>query len=142
MDGTVLVAGPTNSGNGALDYDGECVVKGGNIIIYGANGMWQNPSNSSIQYSLTFQTSGKAGDKVILKDSSGTEIATFETEKAYGVITISNASITNGNTYTLYVNGTSVGSIKASSTVTSNSSMNNGGMGGPGGPNNRRNGKA
>ena len=129
--GNITVAGPTNAGNGALDYDGECVVTGGNLIVYGAYGMWQNPSNNSTQYSLTFQTSGKAGDKIILKNDSGTEIAVFEAEKTYGVITISNPSINQGDTYTLYVNGTSVGSLKANSIVTSNSSLNNGGMGGP-----------
>lgn len=136
--GNITVAGPTNSGNGALDYDGECVITGGNLIVYGAYGMWQNPSNTSTQYSLTFQISGKAGDIVALKNSSGTEIAAFEAEKTYGAITISNANISKGDTYILYVNGTSVGSLKASSIITSNSSLNNGGMGGP---NNQRYGR-
>lgn len=126
--GNITVAGPTNAGNGALDYDGECVVTGGNLIVYGAYGMWQNPSTNSTQYSLTFQISGKSGDKIILKNSSGTEIATFEAEKTYGAITISNASISKGDTYTLYVNGTSVGSLEANNIVTSNSYLNNGGM--------------
>lgn len=120
--GTIYVAGPTSGGNGALDYDSECVVTGGNIIIYGSNGMWQNPSNTSTQYALTFQTNGSAGDEIVLKDSSGNEITSFKTEKSYGMITISNANIEKGKTYSLYVNGTNVASLEASSIVTSNTS--------------------
>lgn len=119
--GTIVVAGPTSGGNGALDYESECSVNGGNIIIYGSTGMWQNPSNSSTQYCLTFQTSGKSGDKVILKDSSGKEISSFEAVKSYGAITISNENIQKGKTYTLYVNGNSVGSLTASTVVSSSS---------------------
>lgn len=120
--GTVLVAGPTNSGNGALDYDGECVITGGDIVIYGAAGMAQNPSSNSIQYSLSFQTSGNSGDEVELKDSSGNVVSSFKTEKSYNMIIISNTNIEKGKTYSLYVNGTNIGSLEASDTVTSNSS--------------------
>lgn len=127
--GTVVVAGPTSSGNGPLDYDTECAVNGGNVIIYGSTGMWQNPSNISTQYCLTFQTSGKAGDEIVLKDSSGREIAYFETVKSYGAVTISNANIQKGETYTLYVNGSSIESLTANSIVTSTSGTGgNGGM--------------
>lgn len=86
--GTVMVAGPTESGNGPLDYDSECVVTGGDIIIYGSTGMWQNPSSNSSQNTLTFQNSGNSGDEIVLKDSSGNEITSFKTEKAYSAIAI------------------------------------------------------
>lgn len=117
--GNITVAGPTDYGNGVLDYDVECVVTGGNLILYGAYGMWQNPSSNSTQYALTFQTSGNSGDVISLKDSSGIEISSFEAEKTYEGIIISNANINQGNTYTLYVNGTSVGSLQANNIITS-----------------------
>lgn len=124
--GTILVAGPTSSGNGALDYDSECAVNGGNIVVYGSTGMWQNPSNSSTQYSLTFQVSGKSGDEVILKDNSGNAIYSFETIKSYGAVTISTGDIQKGETYTLYVNGTSFDSLTANNIVNSSISGNGG----------------
>lgn len=127
--GSILVEGPTSGGNGALDYTTGCDITGGEIIIYGSTGMWQNPSNSSTQYSLTFQASGSSSDEIVLKDESGNEIASFETSKSYGAITISSSKIQKGKTYTLYVNGTSKASLTANSIVTSNSSM-SGGMGG------------
>lgn len=73
---------------------------------------------------LTFQTTGISGDEIVLKDSSGKEITSLKTEKSYGAITISNSNIEKGETYTLYVNSSSVGSLEASSIVTSNSSSN------------------
>lgn len=127
--GTVLVAGPTNSGNGALDYDGECVITGGDIAIYGAAGMSQNPSSNSTQYSLVFQTSGNSGDEVVLKDSSGNTVKSFKAEKSYSMIIISNANIEKGKTYSLYVNGTNIGNLEVSNTVTSNSSTGGNGNG-------------
>lgn len=125
-NGNILVEGPTSGGNGALDYTTGCDITGGKVIIYGSTGMWQNPSSSSTQYSLTFQASGSNGDEVVLKDESGNEIASFETSKSYGAITISSSKIEKGKTYTLYVNGTSKASLTANNIVTSNSSIGNG----------------
>lgn len=126
--GKIIVHGTTSGGDGALDYDIECVISGGDIIIYGATGMWQNPSNTSTQYSLTYKVSGKAGDTVVLKDSSDNIIATIDAEKSYGAITISNSNIKKGETYILYVNENSAGSLTATNVVTSNVSSGGAGM--------------
>lgn len=124
--GNVLIKGTTSGGNGALDYDGEFVVTGGNLIAYGSTGMWQNPSANSTQYSLTFNISGKQGDEIILKDSFGNNIAKTILEKTSSGIIISNSNIRNGETYSLYINGTSVGSLTANNIINSNLSSNNG----------------
>ena len=118
--GNVVVVGTTSGGNGALDYDREMVVTGGNLIVYGSTGMWQNPSSSSTQYSVAFGVSGKSGDVVVLKDSSNNEIASTTTQNSYNAIVFSNSKIKNGETYTLYVNGTNAGSLTTSSSITSN----------------------
>lgn len=128
--GTVKVAGTTNNGNGALDYDRNFNITGGTLVVYGATGMWQNTSNSSTQYAICFGTSGKAGDSIELKDSSGNIIESFETEKAYGAILISNSKLTKGETYTLYVNGAAVSSQELTNIITSNHSNQGGMMGG------------
>lgn len=121
--GTIIVKGPTSGGNGVLDYDSRCNISGGNVIIYGSIGMWQNPTSDSTQYCLTFQTSGNSGDEIILKDSSGNVIESFTTEKSYGAILISNPDIQKGESYTLYKNNSSVGTIQANNIInTSNSS--------------------
>lgn len=128
--GDVTVVGTTNNGNGALDYDKIFNINGGNLIVYGATSMWQNPSTSSKQYSICFGVSGSTGDKIVLKDSSGNEIANFTTENSYGAITISNSELKKGETYALYVNGTEKSSQQLTSIVTSN--LQAGGMQGRG----------
>lgn len=126
--GDIIVAGPNSGGNGALDYDDECVVTGGNLIVYGSIGMWQNPSDNSKQYSLTFQTSGNSGDEIVLEDSNGNEICSFKAEKNYQCITFSNENIQKGNTYSLFINGNSVTSLTSNNIVTSNASSNSNGI--------------
>ena len=129
--GNITVAGAVNGGNGALDYNGKCTVTGGNLVVYGANGMWQNPTTDSTQYSIVFSSTGNKGDKIELKDSSGNTIAEFTVEMNYGMICISNSNLKQGETYTLYVNGSSIGNQELSSIVTSNgTSGNEGGMNG------------
>ena len=132
--GDITVFGAVNGGNGALDYDEKCTVNGGSLIVYGANGMWQNPSTDSTQYSIAFSNTGSVGDKIELKDSNGNTVASFTATKAYGMICFSNSSLTKGETYTLYVNGTAKASQELTSIVTSNgtssgSMMNGGGKG-------------
>lgn len=131
--GEVTVVGTTQNGNGALDYDGAFNVTGGNLVIYGATGMWQNPSTSSTQYSICFSQNGKTGDKIELKDSSENTLSSFTAEKNYGAVLISNPNLKNGETYSLYVNGSQVSSQQITSIVTSNvqgGGMNGGMMGG------------
>lgn len=118
--GNTTVAGSVNGGNAAFDYDQSCNVNGGELIVYGATGMWQNPSNTSTQYCICFGSSGKVGDKIELKDSNGKTIESFETKKSYGVITISSSELEEGETYTLYINGNLVESQKITDIITSN----------------------
>ena len=122
--GNIEIAGSTNGGNGALDYDSKCTVTGGSLKIYGATGMWQNPSADSSQYSIAFSVTGKVGDIIELKDSEGNTITSFTAKKAYGMICISDSGLTKGKTYTLCVNGTSVGNQELTSVVTSNGNSN------------------
>lgn len=68
--GKLLVEGPTSGGNGALDYDSACDITGGEVIIYGSTGMWQNPTRTSTQYILTYQVLGSSNDEIVLKDSN------------------------------------------------------------------------
>lgn len=126
--GNVTVAGTTSNGNSALDYDNTFNVNGGSIVYYGATGMWQNPSNTSKQYSVCFSCSGKSGDEIVLKDSNGNTVASVKTENSYGAVTFSNTNLKQGETYMLYVNGTSSGSQQISSIVTS--TLQTGGMNG------------
>lgn len=129
--GKVIVSGPDNGGNGALDYDSEAVITGGVFVATGSSQMAQNFSSSSTQGTMMVTVnSQQAGSTVILKDSSGNEIISWEAEKAYDSVIVSCPEITEGSEYTL-VAGSSTTQVTMDSLVYGSSSGMGGGM--PGG---------
>ncbi len=104
--GTVLVNGPTNNGNGPLDYDKVCEVTGGTLAIAGSSGMAQAPSTTSTQNSiLVYYTEAQSANTLVsLVDSTGKSIVSFAPSKTYQSILISSPSITKDKTYSL-ING-------------------------------------
>ncbi len=116
--GTVTVNGPTNDGNGAIDYNGTFDITGGVLIAAGSSGMAEAPSASSTQNSVKVTlTSQSAGTQVSIKDSSGKEIASFTPAKQYASVVISSPDIKSGSTYKVYAGGNEVGSFTVSGTV-------------------------
>ena len=109
--GTVIVNGPTNDGNGALDYAGSCTISGGILVTAGSAGMAQAPGSSSPQNSLavTYSSSQSGGTAITLTDEAGNPVLTFVPEKTYRHIVISVPSLTQGESYTLYTGGTPEG---------------------------------
>lgn len=83
--GTVIVNGPTDSGNGALDYDGEFNMTGGLLVVAGSIGMAQAPSTSSTQYSMNIGLSSVQEAKTLINisDKDGNSILTFAPSKQY-----------------------------------------------------------
>ena len=123
--GNILVKGPTSNGDAPLDFDGEMVIDGGNLISYGSSGMFESPSNSSKQNIIICSLNGSSGDKITVKDSQENEIASYEAEKKYQIIVISNDSIKQGETYKVYVNDTQQAELEVNSNITSNYRRNN-----------------
>lgn len=100
--GETYVSGPTNSANGALDYNGEGKITGGIVIAAGASGMAQNFGSASTQGSILMNFSTSNAGAITLKDNAGTVLVTFTPEKAYSSIVVSCPQLTEGETYTLY----------------------------------------
>lgn len=113
-DGTLLVNGPTNSGNGALDYLGEFSISGGTLVAVGSAGMAQAPSQSSSQYSLLYIFEGylSAGSAFHLESDSGESILTFVPSKEYQAVVISTPELADGGTYQISVGGTISASLR------------------------------
>ena len=109
-DGVVIVNGPENNGNGALDYDGKCEVSGGTLIAAGSLGMVQTPSDSSKQNTLNISlTSQEANTLVNVKSESGEEIVTFAPSKSYQSVVICSPNIKSNEKYLVSVGGSSTG---------------------------------
>jgi hypothetical protein len=109
--GTVIVHGPTNDGNGPLDYLGTCRVTGGLLIAAGSSGMAQAPDNSSTQYSLmvNFSETQAAGTLFHVESAQGVQILTFMPAKSYQSVVLCSPDIKNGSTYIIYTGGGSTG---------------------------------
>jgi hypothetical protein len=112
--GTVIVNGPTNNGNGALDYDGTFTISGGYLLAAGSSGMAQAPGTSSTQNSVmvNFASAQPAGTMVHIETEDGKEILTFVPAKAYQSVVLSSSLLEKGTTYTVYTEGSSTGTNK------------------------------
>lgn len=87
--GTTYVSGPTNSGNGALDYDSHATATGGVVIAAGASGMAQNFSTDSTQACILYTTgSCAAGTPVALRDTDGNTLASYSPAKPFSSVVI------------------------------------------------------
>ncbi|MBQ8731640.1 MAG: carbohydrate-binding domain-containing protein [Oscillospiraceae bacterium] len=111
--GTVVVNGPTNGGNGALDYDSSFTVSGGTFIAVGAAGMAQNVSNAENQGAVLFSLSVSAGELLRLEGADGIPILTFEGTKSYQTVVLSAPGLEVGKDYTVYTGGSCTGNRDA-----------------------------
>lgn len=118
--GTVIVNGPENNGNGALDYDGTFEVSGGVLIAAGSTGMAQAPSDGSSINSIKITLSSQSAENIVrIEDEDGNEIVTFAPAKQYASVVVASSEFETGSTYNVYVGGSSDG--------TSNSGLYEGG---------------
>ena len=128
--GTLLVNGPSSDGDGAFDYDGEATISGGTVLMVGAVGMAQSFTSGTQAFALV-QASGSAGSAIEATDVDGNVIATLTATKAFGCVLVSGASVSDGDTITVSVDGSAT-TATASTTGTSGIAV-GGGAGGPGG---------
>jgi hypothetical protein len=114
-DGTVIVNGPTQQMNGALDYDAYFTITGGYLIAAGSAGMAQAPGETSGQNSLllNFNTTLPAGTLVYIQNSAGETLLAFAPSKSFQSIAFSSASLVTGETYDIFTGGSATGASLA-----------------------------
>lgn len=109
-DGTVLVNGPTNGGNGALDYDITFEQSGGLLVAVGSAGMVQTPSASSTQNILNLSlTSQEANTLVHIVSDTGEEVLTYAPIKSFQSVIVSSPAIKTQTNYSVFTGGTITG---------------------------------
>jgi hypothetical protein len=111
--GTVIVNGPTQNYNGALDYLGAFKVTGGFLVAAGSSGMAQAPTISSTQYSvmLNLPSVQPAGTMIHIESEDGEEVLTFVPTKAYQSVVLCSPELENSTTYIVYTAGSSTGAV-------------------------------
>lgn len=119
--GVVHVDGPTNNGNGPLDYNGTFEITGGELIAVGSSGMAQNVSTSSTQNTVLVNLSSSTSGDISIGNIS------YSPKKQYQSVLISSSSLELNKEYTL-----KTGSNSQSVTLTSTVTGGGGQMGGPG----------
>lgn len=111
--GNAIVNGPTNGGNGALDYDGEFNMSGGTLIAAGSLGMVQTPSSSSTLNTINVSlTSQEANTLIRVESEDGEDVITFKPTKNYSSVVICTPNIKSDETYKIYVGGSCNGEEK------------------------------
>ena len=118
--GTVVVDGPTNNGNGALDSGISIVQNGGSVIAIGAGGMAETPGlESSVNnISIMFNSAQKAGTKITIKNSSGETIIEHISAKSFSHISAGTPDFKTDETYNIYIDDEIYQSFTISSIVT------------------------
>ncbi|OTP27281.1 carbohydrate-binding domain-containing protein [Enterococcus mundtii] len=106
--GTMLIDGPVNGGNGALDYGGTFTLTGGTFVAAGSNGMAQTVSDSSTQatVAISYDTVQQAGTLMSLQTTESEAVIAYQPAKNYQTIVISSPQLTVGENYTIATGGT------------------------------------
>ena len=108
--GFVIVYGPTDNGNGALDYDSSFTLTGGTLCALGSSGMAQNVSSASQCTALvSFNQNAGSGSKFEVK-SGNNIIFEIELTKSCNTVVFSSSELGVGNTYS-FILGSSTKSV-------------------------------
>ncbi|WP_320998607.1 carbohydrate-binding domain-containing protein [Hungatella effluvii] len=130
--GTVIVEGPTDNGNGTLDYDGTGTISGGTFMGTGSSGMLQLFSSDSTQNVIVmyFADTKTAGTEWTLTSGDETVMLSGNPDKEYSSLIISSPELKDGETYQLAAGEESM-EITVSGIITQ-SGIRSGMEGGPG----------
>ena len=127
--GNVVVDGPTNNGNGALDAGAGIKMTGGTVVAVGASGMAESLGDSSSIYNanIYFDATLKAGSVIKIKDTSGDTVISHTSKKSFNHMAVGAEQFEFGETYTIYVDGEKYQSFTISNIITTvgNSYQNN-----------------
>ena len=112
-DGVVLVMGPVENMNGALDYMSTFNISGGILVAAGSAGMSMGLSETSTQNSLllNFDQVLPAVTSIHIEDVNGNPILTFIPEKEFQSVVFSSPQLESGVEYTMSVGGETTGKI-------------------------------
>lgn len=104
--GTVIALGAIEDMNGGLDADGALTINGGSVVATGAR--LSLPVADSAQHSIvvTFEGTQAANTLIVIRDENDADILAFAPEIDFRQLLFSDASISDGVTYTVFSSGT------------------------------------
>lgn len=119
-NGKVVVDGPTNNGNGALDAGAGIIQSGGTVIAIGASGMAESLGTTSSVYNVSIYLTSTLpkGTKIEIKDASDELVVSHTSAKSFNHLAIGTTKFKKDQTYTLYLNDSKYESFTISNTTT------------------------
>lgn len=107
--GTLLVFGPTDNGNGAIDYgDGNysMTISGGTLLAVGSSGMAETADgDGQAVFACSFRSTISAGTLVGIKDADGKLVCGYRLPKSISSVVFSSPELVAGDSYTLVQGG-------------------------------------
>lgn len=110
--GIVVTHGPPSQPEVGMDYNGQCDMNGGFLVISGTNSnMTQAPSSTSDQYCLKIRANQSLSATTLfhIQDATGNSILNFQPVRSYYSIIFSSADLHSGSSYSIYTGGTCTG---------------------------------
>lgn len=138
--GDVEIYGPTNDGNGSIDFEKDFILTGGTILAVGSSGMAMTSGSSSTQPGLMiyFDQNQTAGTQLQIVTVDNEVITTIHSLTDFKCVYFSTSSMKQGDSYTVLCNGAELCEVtmsneKINTLISSDGTTVNGGMmGGPG----------
>ncbi len=103
--GVILVSGPTDNNNGAIDYETEAKITGGVLVALGSNGMAESVTGDGQCTIMTNIQSQEADTLFALTDSDDKVIVSFKPPKQYENVVVSSPSLKTGEAYKIVCGG-------------------------------------
>lgn len=112
--GIVIINGPTEPFNAAIDYgSGSFKLTGGTLVAVGSSGMAQAPSPSSTQCSVMVNVMSPRQAGTLFHIQIGeVDVVTFRSTKRFQSVVFSSPALTLNSTYSVYFGGISTGTVK------------------------------
>ncbi len=107
--GMIIVDGPSNGANGAIDSGiengGTCSISGGTVLAIGASQMAETFSRDSTQCSFAYTTDGtcEADSEIVILDKEGNILIEHTAARAFSSIVFSSPELKQGSTCTLCI---------------------------------------
>lgn len=103
--GEVVTVANGQSGDGGIDSDSGIYLNGGSVLALGSRNDAVETDSGQAYMEMSFAGEQAAGSSIVIKDSEGNELISYTAERAFSSLTYTGADLTDGATYSVYVDG-------------------------------------
>ena len=110
--GEMIISGSGQGAESAMDFDGSLYINGGTVLTAGSSGMNELPSEQSAQPIIRCGVPDMAPGSVIELRRGDDTLCTLTAKQASNLVFISSGELTDGEEYTIFVNGEVIETVK------------------------------